>query len=444
MVAVMAETIVAGATPPGMSAVAVVRASGPLCAELWRRHFPSAPCPPRPRRAYYGQLVDGAGELLDDGLGIFFRGPRSYTGEDVVEFSCHGNPLIADRLVAALIASGARLARPGEFTQRAFEHGKLDLTQAEAVMDVIAAQSDRALRMASRARAGALSRVVAELQERLVGHLAHLEAYIDFPEEDLAPEVGTELRGGLRHILRRCEGLLATAREGRLLRQGAVVVLAGAPNAGKSSLLNALLQEDRAIVSPTPGTTRDTIDAMVVLEGFPVRLVDTAGLRESADPVEREGVARSRAAMASADVVLWVEDGTGPEATALEGVTEGVAVVRCRTRADRAEFRAGAGLAVSPVTGQGVGEVRRALAEALRLGAEGGGELLALNRRQEEVVRRAAEGVAAGLRDLEAGLPPELVATGLRRAQEAFGELVGMGSSEDVLDRLFQTFCIGK
>ncbi|MFQ3671011.1 MAG: tRNA uridine-5-carboxymethylaminomethyl(34) synthesis GTPase MnmE [Verrucomicrobiia bacterium] len=438
------ETIVAGATPPGRSALAVVRLSGPEARRLFAKHFPSAPHPPEERRAYYGWMVDEGGERLDDGVGIFWAGPRSYTGEDTAEFSCHGNPLIADRLVRALMRSGARLARPGEFTQRAFENGKLDLTQAEAVMDVISAQSDRALRMAGRARAGSLSRAVAGLQERVVNHLAHVEAWIDFPEEDLSPEVGQELEAGLREVLRECQRLLGTAREGRLLRQGAMVVLAGVPNAGKSSLLNALLEEDRAIVSPVPGTTRDTIDAVVVMEGFPVRLVDTAGLRDGEDAVERQGVERTRAALKEADVVVWVEDGTGGVKGPVEGVPEGVPVVRCWTRADLEGFVAGPGVAVSAVTGSGVAELRAAVVEALRLGGESGAEGVALNRRQEEVVSRAAAELEEGVRALEAGLAPELVAQSLRGAQAAFGELVGLQSSEDVLDRLFQTFCIGK
>ncbi|GAB4248093.1 MAG: tRNA uridine-5-carboxymethylaminomethyl(34) synthesis GTPase MnmE [Candidatus Methylacidiphilales bacterium] len=438
------DTIVAAGTPSGISALALVRVSGPGSLDLLRRHFPSAPVPPEPRRAYYGWFVDGAGNRLDDGVAVFWRGPRSYTGEDVVEFSCHGNPLIVDRVMAALIGSGARLARPGEFTQRAFENGKLDLTQAEAVMDLISAQSDRALRMAGRARAGSLSRAVAGLQQRLLNHLAHVEAFIDFPDEDLSPEVGESLKAGLEEIVAECRKLLATAREGRLLRQGAVVVLAGAPNAGKSSLLNALLQESRAIVSPEPGTTRDTIDAVVVWEGIPVRLVDTAGLRESADLVEREGVERSRAAVAGADVVIWVEDGRMEGSLNLGEIPEGVPVIRCRTRADLAEYVSGEGLAISSVSGTGLPELRRALMEALCVNGDGGEALVALNRRQEEVVRRATEQIEAGLRELAEGLPPELVATSLRGAQQAFGELVGMQSCEDVLDRLFESFCIGK
>jgi tRNA modification GTPase len=352
---------------------------------------------------------------------------------------------IVDQILAALIGSGARLARPGEFTQRAFENGKLDLTQAEAVIDLIQARSERALNMARQTRSGSLTKAIASLQDQLLNHLAHLEAYIDFPDEDITPEVGLGLQNGVETLIASCDQILGTAREGRLLRHGVTVVLAGEPNAGKSSLLNALIEEDRAIVSPVPGTTRDTIDASLLLAGIPLTLVDTAGLRETTDLVEQLGVARTKAAAGQADLLLWVQDGTTPPPPLPSNAfPTDIPRIICRTKVDLPNFIPGPGLALSSITGQGLPELKTELSTLLRLTDTGGEHLVAINRRQEEVLQRARTSLSQALQELTEGLPPELTATSLRIAQQALGEIVGLDTNEDVLDRLFQTFCIGK
>src|ERR1700730_9815779 len=314
------DTIAAISTPIGEGALAVIRLSGPDARSVLVGIFSGAVPPDRfvPRRVFYGKIHDAEGKV-DDVLATYFRAPNSYTGEDVLEISCHGGILVTRRVLDLLLAAGARMANPGEFTQRAFLHGKMDLTQSEAVMDLIRAQTELALRAANEQLAGHLGNALAEIRELLLTTLAHVEAYIDFPDEQIDPDTGKVLLDRIRVLENRLDRLLATADQGRVLRQGLRTVIYGAPNVGKSSLLNLLLGFDRAIVSEVPGTTRDTIEEVINVGGIPVRLIDTAGARESSDFVESEGIRRTRRQVEQADLVIHVVDCSLPP-TGVDGL----------------------------------------------------------------------------------------------------------------------------
>jgi tRNA modification GTPase len=404
------ETIAALATPPGEGALAVIRISGATALAVADAIFRGGkkPSEMEERRVVLGRIVSAEEEVIDEVLLTVFRNPRSYTGEDLVEISGHGGSLVASRVLAAALAAGARMARPGEFTERAFLNGKLDLTQAEAVMDLISAQTPRAARAAAGQLEGRLGEEIHALRSEMLEGVAHLEAFIDFPEEGIDPESGGVLRRRMEKIADHLNRLLATANEGRLLREGISLALCGAPNAGKSSLLNRLLGTERAIVSATPGTTRDTIEESASLGGYPFRVIDTAGLRETADPVEREGVVRARHAAEQADLRVHLVD-----AAALDGaIEELVAAI------------------LKKVTGRGEGE-------AAPDGA-------AINARHQECLKRAASALTTAIALLESGEPPELVSVELRASLSAVGEIVGEAGTEEILGKIFSSFCIGK
>jgi len=352
------DTITACATPPGVSALALIRLSGPQALTITQKLTGQTLVPrnPLPLRL---QLEN---QDLDETVVTFWPNPKSYTGEDLVEVSCHGNPLIVETLLQAICKLGARMARPGEFTERAFLHGRIDLTRAEAVLDILHARSERALLAAQRALAGKLSERLMADRERLLNLLARIEAWIDFPDEDIQPEVGDGFRSEVSDLLKSAAQLLSTAPLGHRLRSGYRLVLAGPPNVGKSSLLNTLLGNNRAIVSPTPGTTRDTVEESIVLAGFPVRLIDTAGLRPSTDPVELEGMARTRTAMDSADLVLALIDRTQlVDPCRKEWERLGNKVLKVLTKADLSQVSKEDGLLVSSQTGAGLDELRKTI-----------------------------------------------------------------------------------
>jgi tRNA modification GTPase len=449
------ETIAALATPPGISALAVVRLSGGAAVEVagrvfrGRRTLGDVP----PRTLAYGRAVDGEGALLDEITAVVLRGPATPTGEDVVELTCHGGTRSAPRILAALLAAGARPARPGEFTERAFLNGRMDLAQAEAVADVIHAETDLAHRLAARQIEGGLSRGLAAVAESLRDALAEVEARVDFAEDVDGVAVPPAVADALAAAEAALERLLAGADLGRRAREGARVVLAGRPNAGKSSLFNALLGEDRALVTAEPGTTRDALAERLDLEGMPVRLLDTAGLRE-AFAVEALGVERARRELAGADLVLWVVDGARPEndedrAAFAAAIVERPHVV-VRTKSDLPEAQGAppvAGpLAVSSVTGEGLPELRAALAAALRDGRPAGAaaEALVTNGRHIEALARARAAVAEARERAAEAAPGELVAGDVRAALEALGEVTGEAVAPDLLERIFARFCIGK
>lgn len=443
------DTIAAIATPPGQGALSVIRVSGPDAESVLRAVFRSrGTVPPwaSARRAVLGEILSEDGLVLDEGLVVFFRGPASYTGEDTFEFTGHGGALVTRRVLERAMRAGAKGAQPGEFTQRAFINGRLDLTRAEAVMDLIGAQSDRALRMATGLLSGSLGRKIAEACDGLVGVLAHVEAYIDFPEEDIDPETGAALRARMSDVLGLVRALENSAYRGRILREGVRVVLCGSPNAGKSSLLNHLLGKDRAIVSSVAGTTRDTIEESVQMRGYAVRLIDTAGIRESDDLVEAEGVVRSQREVDLADIILAVIDGSvGSHAAYLP---EDQRVLRVFNKADlreHADWSGVEGVRVSCLTGQGLDALEDAVERRI-----GEGGLLsdtdepAVNARQADALRRAAVALEAALSGMGAGAGTELVAEDLREALGALGEIVGRVDADDILGRIFVSFCIGK
>jgi tRNA modification GTPase len=440
------DTIAAISTPPGEGAVAVIRVSGPEAITLARRIFRSGR--ELTERTLHFGVFEENGERLDEGLLAIFPAPRSYTGENMAEIHGHGGVLVSARILEALLRVGARAAEPGEFTHRAFLNGKMDLTQAEAVMDVIRASTPRALRAAGEQLAGRLGSEVEEIRSALVGVIAHLEAYIDFPEEGIAPHVGEALLADLGQVQARITALLNTARDGRILREGVRLVLCGKPNAGKSSLLNRLLGFERAIVSATPGTTRDTIEEFASLRGLPFRITDTAGLRETTDEIEREGVARARLAIEKADVVVHVIDAIAPDPSEIaphELVVLNKSDLLTPSEIETRKSEIPNALAVSSLTGDGLPALVDAIVTAAR-GAQAADSptLAAINARHQACLDRAQTSLTQAAEDLRAGADPELVAVPLRSALDVIGEIVGVTDIEDILGRIFSTFCIGK
>lgn len=443
------DTIAAIATPPGRGGIAVLRLSGPAAMAL-AAHV--AGTLPAPRHASLRLLRDAAGEVIDNALVLPFPGPRSFTGEDVVEFQLHGSPVIADLLLERLISLGAREAGPGEFTRRAFMNGRLDLAQAEAVADLVASASTAAARAALRSLEGEFSAAVHGLVEALTLLRVRLEAGLDFPEEGLDAFTDPALAGELQDLLGRLAVLRAAADRGRVLRDGLTLVIAGAPNAGKSSLLNRLAGYEAAIVTDMPGTTRDLVREDILIDGMPVRVVDTAGLRDSADHVEAEGIRRARDAMRRADLVLLVEDcsKTG-EPKAELALPDDVPVLRVRNKIDLAglapgEARDSAGndvLRLSALTGAGI-ELLRERLKALAGYADGAEGSFAARRRHLDALDRAAVRLQEAGALLAGGRAVELAAEELRLTQAALAEITGAFTTEDLLGRIFSEFCIGK
>jgi tRNA modification GTPase len=462
----LSDPIAALATPPGRSALAVIRLSGAGALEVAARVLSGvgnresgagilAGAPDRV--ATLVRFFGPDGRAFDQGLATVFRAPRSYTGEDLVELSCHGGLLAPALLLAALHAAGARPAAPGEFTRRALLNGKLDLLQAEAVGDLIDATAPAQGRAALHQLEGGLSRRIAALREEALELLALLAYDIDFPEEDDGPVPRRRLLDALDAMAGRVERLLATAPAGERLREGALVVLAGRPNAGKSSLFNALLGAERALVTEIPGTTRDAIEAYTSLLGWPVRLADTAGLRESAEPIERLGIEVSRRYVGAADLVLLcVESGRAltPDERRLEGDRAALLV---RSKADlvpAADRREEEGIAVSALSGDGLDSLALAIAGRLFEGSRGNGDgggggyadlepMLTRERHRGSLVRAAGE-LAETRRHLGAGGDSVLAAHHLRAAVAALDELIGLVHPDEVLGRVFERFCVGK
>lgn len=450
------DTIAALATPTGTSALALIRVSGPACRDLATALF-RAGSPTLPeRRASHGIYRAQDGRILDDLVWTYLPGPKTATGEDVLELTPHGNPLIVQLILADLFARGCRAAEPGEFTRRAFLSGRIELTQAEAVMDLIHARSERALDAAQRQLQGALGRHLDGLIQQVLETLARIEAYIDFPDEDLPPEDRGQVVGGVENVLRGTKRLLATHRYGDLLRDGLKTVLLGVPNVGKSSLLNALVGRDRALVSAEPGTTRDFLEEPVQMGPHLLRLTDTAGLNPAPGEIERMGISKTLERLAEADLVLWVADCTQPlpplpsEAQALLRPDNTLLVLNKADLLTDPPLLASLlpQIYVSARTGAGLEELRSAIvarADALApaLAAE---EHLAVNARHADALRRAGGSLEAALDGLRSAPPRpiELVSADLRAAMDALGEIAGRIDNERMLDSLFATFCIGK
>jgi tRNA modification GTPase len=485
-----AETIAAIATPPGQGGVGIVRLSGPRAFAIGRALFQPGRqvsggardddgVPPS-HRLTYGHVVDPeTGEVVDEALAAFMRAPHTYTREDVVELDAHGGPLLLRRILGLALAAGARAARPGEMTLRAFLNGRIDLAQAEAVMALVQAESAAGLRLAQRQLAGALSTRIDAARAPAMEALVRIEAGIDFPDEEVPPPDRAALAALVEQARARVGELLAGADRGRLLREGLRVVIVGRPNVGKSSLLNALLGTDRAIVTPIAGTTRDTVEETATIRGVAVHLVDTAGLTASDNPVERIGVERARAAASAADLALCVLDASQPltpeDAAAAadlralgfatdhdapaptaddasNGADRSLLLVlnkadlpaMCGDAAARELWPGAPIVHTSTITPGGVADLEAAIAALVLDGQATGADPLVASVRHRDALRRAAAALATAGEALGSGIPLDFVALDLRGALDALGEITGETATADLLDHIFATFCIGK
>ncbi|MBB79408.1 MAG: tRNA uridine-5-carboxymethylaminomethyl(34) synthesis GTPase MnmE [Verrucomicrobiaceae bacterium] len=446
----MNETIAAQATPFGPGAIALIRLTGEDSHAIAGKALRTDCERQEARTVKRAALRSSEGDVIDEVLVTVFRRPHSYTGENLVEISCHGGVLVVQRALDRLLECGARSAMAGEFTQRAFLNGKIDLTQAEAVMDVIGAQTDLALRAAQQQLGGKIGMETEDIRGSLLQIVAHLEAYIDFPDEDITPQTGEALVGQLEAVQSRIELMLATAEQGRILREGARVVIYGEPNVGKSSLLNILLGQERAIVSDIAGTTRDTVEEVVSLGGFPVRLIDTAGHRKAVDELERVGVERTLDKVAQADLVLEVVDSSAPRGQSLlrsrdKNSRSLLVLNKCDLprHSDWNEHSEGA--EISCADGSGLDGLIAAIAGVFAQGdGTWGQEAVAVNARHQSCLRRARGALGEALRQLKGGVGPEFVALDLRLALDAVGEVAGRVETEELLGEIFGQFCIGK
>ena len=450
------ETIAAVATAQGRGGVGIVRVSGPLAATIAGTITGRTL---RPRYAHYGPFQGDQGAVLDEGLALYFPGPHSFTGEDVLELQGHGGPVVLDLLLRRCVQLGARLARPGEFSERAFLNDKLDLAQAEAIADLIEASSEQAARNALRSLQGAFSRRVHELTEQLIGLRIYVEAAIDFPEEEIDFLADGHVLGLLDRVRSDLALVLREAGQGALLRDGMTVVIAGRPNAGKSSLLNALAGREAAIVTDIAGTTRDVLREHILIDGMPLHVVDTAGLRDTDDQVEKIGVARALQAISEADRVLLVVDATAPEAEDpfalwpefLEQRPDSSKVTLIRNKADLSQEKIAlevcsdghVTISLSAKSAEGLDLLREHLKACM--GYEQTAESsFSARRRHLEALRQASAALEHGRNQLTLAGAGELLAEDLRQAQQVLGEITGAFSSDDLLGRIFSSFCIGK
>ena len=454
----MNDTIAAIATPMAPAAIGILRLSGPESIAVLDKVFTPAhgvPMRERPDRLLvYGALRDGDGAVIDYCLATVSRAPHSYTGEDTAELQCHGSPAALALGLEALFAAGARQAKAGEFTRRAFLAGKLDLTRTEAVADLIHAETPAAVRQAAGQLGGALAAAIDDIYDGLTDLMAHFHAVLDYPDEDIEPFEAAEMAAALVDAGKKLDALAGSYRRGRALVEGVPCAIVGRPNAGKSTLFNALLGYDRAIVTPIPGTTRDTVEERLSLGGVLLRLIDTAGLREGGDQVEQLGIERSRAAVEQAELVLVVLDGhqnLTPEDE--DALTLGLAAPRCLVVYNKADLPAASlpplpegvpSVALSALTGDGLDELELAIEKlfpddtGLRPGS------LLTNARQAEAAGRARESVERASAALSAGMSPDAVLTDVEEALSALGELTGRMVREDVTGRIFERFCVGK
>ena len=442
------DTIAAISTPPGEGGIGIVRLSGSEALSIAGSIFPRRLSD---RLLQYGHVIDPeTGERVDEVLVSYMAAPHTYTREDIIEINCHGGPLPLQRILQLALRHGARAARPGEFTLRAFLNGRIDLAQAESVLDVVRARTEASLRVAVQGLEGRLSSAVRDLRRPLLSALAYLTARIDFPEDEIPPQ---DVAGPLREASRLLKELISTADAGMVYRLGVKTAIVGRPNVGKSSLLNRLLREDRSIVTPVPGTTRDTVEEVANIQGVPFVLVDTAGIVHSRDAVESLGVERSRRAIERADLVLAVVDVSQPltdadrEIAALIGAKAALVVAnKCDLPAQANPGELGRETVyTSALSGEGLGRLEEKMAAAALGGrATAPDELLVNNPRHKDALQRAAASLDQALRDLDAGMADDFVTIHLTAGLGALGEITGETVREDLLETIFADFCIGK
>ncbi|MCS3903334.1 tRNA modification GTPase [Methylohalomonas lacus] len=446
------DTIAAVATPSGRGGIGVVRLSGPACRSIATSLLGRVP---EPRHASYGAFRDAAGELIDRGIALYFPAPHSYTGEDVLELQGHGGDMVMQLLLAAAIDQGARQARPGEFTERAFLNDRLDLLQAEAVADLIDSHSAAAARGALRSLQGEFSQTVNEIRQALVDLRVKVEGALDFPDEDLEIILGDSLDGALRALLARIANVQQQAQQGRLLNSGVDIAIVGAPNVGKSSLINRLSRSDAAIVTDIPGTTRDPIRSHCLLDDLPVVLTDTAGLRDSTDVIEQEGIRRANRALGQADLVLWLNTTAQPDSAALEAIhaqmAPGATLLHVHNKIDQQNLQAyrlqdergQTRVGLSALTGAGIDLLVDAIKE--QVGYGGGSEsVFSARERHLQALAQTHAALQQAVAIAETVPTLELVAENLRQAQDALTVLTGEFSADDLLGEIFARFCIGK
>lgn len=451
------DTIAAISTPIGQGGIGIVRVSGPRALEIADKIFRSRAGQPSSfatNTIHFGRLVD-CDRTVDHVMLAVLRAPHSYTMEDTVEINFHGGVYIARRVLQLCVSHGARLAAPGEFTKRAFLNGRLDLAQAEAVMDLIGAKTERARQAALHTLEGSLSRRVEVIRERLLNMLAHLEAQIDFPEEDIDPKNRSQLRLDAIEICEELETILATAQEGKILRHGLSLAIVGRPNVGKSSLMNTLLGEERSIVTPIPGTTRDVIEDFISLRGLPVRVIDTAGIRRPRGIVENIGVTKSRKVLQNSDLVIHVLDATkrwSDSDKAILGICPPARTILAINKVDlrKCTVEQIKELGFDPVmisckTGEGIELLKERIVSLVDESLHANdGESWLINERHVDAVKRCLADVKVGISQLQKNESIEIMAQSLRAALDAIGEIVGKTTTDDLLNRIFSTFCIGK
>ncbi|MCU7960678.1 MAG: tRNA uridine-5-carboxymethylaminomethyl(34) synthesis GTPase MnmE [gamma proteobacterium symbiont of Bathyaustriella thionipta] len=440
------DTIAAQASAAGRAGVGIIRLSGPRAAELAEKIAGSLPTP---RQAELRSFYNEQGEQIDQGLLLYFPAPHSFTGEDVIELQAHGGPVIMDELLQLSLQLGARHARPGEFSERAFLNGKLDLAQAEAIADLIDSTSRQAARLASRTLQGEFSKRIQQLQQSMTELRIYVEAAIDFPEEEIDFLSDGPVKQALTDIDSSLKRVLTSAKTGAVMRDGMNLVIAGRPNAGKSSLLNALAGSERAIVTDIPGTTRDILREHIQIDGMPLHILDTAGLRKTDDKIETEGIKRAHHALTQADCILWIYDDSVAEDAEPDAICQqdGIPLLRVSNKIDLTQTPAGplddGRIGLSARDGEGLDDLKQALKNIMGLDASTEGEFIA-RRRHLDALQRAARFVDSGKNALNGQSAGELLAEDLRQAQTALSEITGEFTSDDLLGEIFSSFCIGK
>ncbi len=457
------DTIAAIATAPGIGGIGIIRVSGPEACDVVNRIFHSKQSVPlgerQTRTIHYGHIVHPkTGKTLDEVIVVLMKGPHSYTAEDVVEIQCHGGFVSVREILKVLLSEGVRQAEEGEFTKRAFLNGRIDLTQAEAIIDIIDAKTEQSLEVAVNQLDGTLSKYIRVLRDELIAMIAHLEVTIDYPEEDIEEVSAQEVRTGLEPILEKMDTLLATAQRGKLLRDGVMVSIIGRPNAGKSSLMNALLREDRAIVTNIPGTTRDSIEEFLTIQGIPVRLIDTAGIRETEDIVESMGVEKARQYLDKADVVVLVIDGSKPleseEQELLQLITNRPSIIflnkadqtQCITKEEIAALGTFTEIVtISAAQGEGMEEMAKVITFLVQGGSvQASHEAMLSNVRHITLMEQAKVSLDQSIIAIDSGMPIDLIVTDIRAAWELLGDITGESLRESMVDELFKRFCLGK